>query len=92
LNSVYDSRIEDFLRILCQGGMSFLRVRLKKVSEFIQRIRIHKQKGIIAIQVQKLKFHYLLPKFQTSCVTPVQHRLGMDGVGNGIAVCDAPGF
>jgi hypothetical protein len=30
LNSVYGSRIEDFLRILCQGGRSFLRGWLRK--------------------------------------------------------------
>jgi hypothetical protein len=38
LNSVYGSRIEDFLRILCQGA-GVLRVRLKESS----RIRSKKQ-------------------------------------------------
>jgi hypothetical protein len=32
------------------------------------KVRVHMQKGIITIQVQKLKIHYLLPKIQTSLV------------------------
>jgi hypothetical protein len=32
------------------------------------KVCIHKKRGIIAIQTQKLKIHYLLPKIQTSLV------------------------
>jgi hypothetical protein len=55
----------------CTKGQEFLRVRLRKSSRIRSKnnkVRIHKQKGIIAIQMQKLKFHYLLPKIQTSLV------------------------
>jgi hypothetical protein len=92
LNSVYGSRIEDFLQILCQGAGVFACSAKIKFPNSLKtvRIRIHKQKGIITIQTQNLKFHYLLPNFQTSLVKtnkkPVQHRLGMDGVGNGVVV------
>jgi hypothetical protein len=36
------------------------------------KVRIHKQKGIITIQTQELKFHCSLPKFQTSLVQTSQ--------------------
>jgi hypothetical protein len=71
LNSVYGSRTEDFLRIFVPRGQEFLRVQLRKSSRIRSKnskVRIHKQKRIIAIQMQKLKFHYLLPKIQTSLV------------------------
>jgi hypothetical protein len=47
LNSVYGSRIEDFLRILCQGAGVFA-CSAKKSSRIRSKtamIRIHKQKG-----------------------------------------------
>jgi hypothetical protein len=70
LNSVYGSRIEDFLWILCQGAGVFACSAKRKFPNSFKnsKVRIHKQKGIIAIQTQKLKFHYLLPKIQTSLV------------------------
>jgi hypothetical protein len=48
-----------------------LRVRLRKSSQIHSKnseVRIHEQKGIIIMQTQKLKFHYLLPKIQASLV------------------------
>jgi hypothetical protein len=70
LNSAYGSRIEDFLRILCQGERVFAcSAKIKFPNSFRNgKVRVHKQKGIITIQTQKLKFHYLLPKFQTTLV------------------------
>jgi hypothetical protein len=70
LNSVYGSRIEDFLRILCQGAGAFVCSAKKKFLNSFKnsKVRIYKQKGIITVQTQKLKFHYLLPKIQTSLV------------------------
>jgi hypothetical protein len=55
----------------CAKGQEFLRVRLRESSRIRSKnskVRIHKQKGIIATQIQKLKFHYLLLKIQTSLV------------------------
>jgi hypothetical protein len=74
LNSVYGSRIKDFLRILCQGaGVFACSAKRKFLNSFKDsKIRIHKQKGIIVTQTQKLKFHYLLPKIQTSLVQTKQ--------------------
>jgi hypothetical protein len=48
---------EDFLRILHQGT---------RVPECVQnsKVRMHKSKEIITTQMQEIKFHYLLPKFQ----------------------------
>jgi hypothetical protein len=70
LNSAYGSRIEDFLRILCQGARVFACLAKRKFPNLFKnsKVRIHKQKGIIAMQAQKLNFHYLLPKIQTSLV------------------------
>jgi hypothetical protein len=70
LNSAYGSRIEDFLWILCQGAVVFVHSAKIKFQNSLKnsKVRIHKQKGIIATQIQKLKFHYLLPKIQTSLV------------------------
>jgi hypothetical protein len=57
---------------------------------------MHKSKGIITTQMQEIKFHYLLPKFQTSLVQTSQraflaqtgdewsrqwHRRGRRGAG-----------
>jgi hypothetical protein len=58
LNSVYGSRIEDFLRILRQGAVVFAcsaQVKFPNAFENSE-VRIYKQKGIITIQAQKLKF------------------------------------
>jgi hypothetical protein len=58
LNSVYGSRIEDFLRIFCQGAVVFAysaKIKFPNSSENSE-VRIYKQKGIITIQAQKLKF------------------------------------
>jgi hypothetical protein len=70
LNGVYGSRIEDFLRILCQGAGVFACSAKKKFPNSFKnsKVRIHEQKGIITAQTQKLKFHYLLPKTQASLV------------------------
>jgi hypothetical protein len=70
LNSVYGSQIKDFLRILCQRAGVFACSAKKKLPNSFKdsKIRIHKQKGIIVTQLQKLEFHYLLPKIQTSLV------------------------
>jgi hypothetical protein len=70
LNSVYGSRIEDFLRILCQGaGVFACSAKRKFLNSFKNsKVCVHRQKGIITIQTRKLKFHYLLPKIQTSLV------------------------
>jgi hypothetical protein len=70
LNSVYGSRIEDFLRILWQRAGVFACSAKEKFPTWFKsdKVRIHKQKGIIATRIQKLKFHYLLPKIQTSLV------------------------
>jgi hypothetical protein len=70
LNSACGSRIEDFLRILCQGAGVFACLAKRKFPNSFKssEVCIHKQKGIIATQIQKLKFHYLLPKIQTSLV------------------------
>jgi hypothetical protein len=70
LSSVYDSRIEDFLRILCQGAEVFAcSAKVKFPNSFKNsKVRIHEQRRIITMQIQKLKFHYLLPKIQTSLV------------------------
>jgi hypothetical protein len=64
LNSAYGSRIEDFLRILCQGaGVFACSAKIKFPNSFENsKVRIHKQKGIVTIQTQKLKVLYLLPK------------------------------
>jgi hypothetical protein len=64
LNSVYGSGIEDFLWILCHGaGVFACSAKVKFPNSFKNsKVRIHKQKGIITIQTQKLKIHYLLPK------------------------------
>jgi hypothetical protein len=55
----------------CAKGQEFLRVWLRKKfpnSFKDSKVRIHEQRGIITIQIQKLKFHYLLPKIQASLV------------------------
>jgi hypothetical protein len=55
----------------CAKGQEFLRVRLRESSRIRSKygkVCIHKQKEIITIQTQKLKFHYLLPKNQASLV------------------------
>jgi hypothetical protein len=70
LNSVYGSRIEDFLRILCQGAEVFACSAKVKFSNSFRnsKVRVHRQKRIITIQTQNIKFHYLLPKIQASLV------------------------
>jgi hypothetical protein len=58
LNSVYGSRIEDFLRILCQEAVVFAysaKIKFPSSSKNGE-VRIYKQKGIITVQAQKLKF------------------------------------
>jgi hypothetical protein len=52
LNSVYGSRIEDFLRILCQEARVFACLAKRKFPNSFKdsKIRIHKQKGIIVTQ------------------------------------------
>jgi hypothetical protein len=53
----------------CAKGARVLRVRLRKSSRIRSKnSKIHIQKGIIAMQIQKLKFNYLLPKVQASLV------------------------
>jgi hypothetical protein len=92
LNSVYGSRIEDFLRILCQrAGVFACSAKEKYPNSFKNnKVHIHKQKRIIATRIQKLKFHYLLPKIQTSLVQTNQKaclaHTGMSDFGNGVAV------
>jgi hypothetical protein len=70
LNSVYGFQIEDFLRILCQGAGVFACSAKEKFPNSFKdsKVCIHEKEGIITIQTQKLKFHYLLPKIQTSLV------------------------
>jgi hypothetical protein len=52
LNSAYGSRIEDFLRILCQGAVVFAySAKIKFPNSFgNSEVRIYKQKRIITIQ------------------------------------------
>jgi hypothetical protein len=55
----------------CAKGQEFFAcsAKIKFPNSFKNsKVRVHKQKGIITIQTQKLKFHYLLPKIQTSLV------------------------
>jgi hypothetical protein len=55
----------------CAKGQEFLRVRLRESSRIRSKnnkVCIPKQRGIITIQTQKLKFHYLFPKVQISLV------------------------
>jgi hypothetical protein len=68
LNSVYGSRIKDFMWILCEGAGVFAgSAKIKFPNSFKNnKVRIHKHKGIITIQIQKLKFHYLLPKIKNT--------------------------
>jgi hypothetical protein len=49
LNSIYGSRIEDFLQILCQGAGVFACSAKRKFPNSFKnsKVRIHKQKGII---------------------------------------------
>jgi hypothetical protein len=70
LNSVYGSRIEDFLWILCQGaGVFACSAKIKFPNLFKNsKVCVHRQKGIITIRTQNLKFHYVLPKIQASLV------------------------
>jgi hypothetical protein len=65
---------EDFLRILRQGTRVCAYSARIKVPERVQssKIRMINQRKIIATQMQELKFHYLLPKFQTSLVQTSQ--------------------
>jgi hypothetical protein len=73
MNSVHGSWIEYFLQIHAKG-QQFLRIRLKKTSRIRSKnskVRMHKRK-IIATQMQEIKFHYLLPNFQTSLVQTSQ--------------------
>jgi hypothetical protein len=77
----------------CAKGQEFFAcsAKIKFQNSFKNsKVLVHRQKGIITIQTQKLKFHYLLPKIQTSLVQTNQKaclaQTGMDGVGNGVAV------
>jgi hypothetical protein len=74
LNSAYGSRIVDFLRILCKGaGVFACSAKIKFPNSFKNsNVHVHKQKGIITIQMQELKFHCSLPKFQISLVQTSQ--------------------
>jgi hypothetical protein len=58
LNSVYGSRIEDFMWILRQGTIVFAYSARVKVSNSLGTVKNAecKQKGIITIQAWKLKF------------------------------------
>jgi hypothetical protein len=58
LNSLYDSRIEDFLRILREGAVVFAYSAQVKFPNSFENseVRIYKQEGIITIQAWKLKF------------------------------------
>jgi hypothetical protein len=57
---------EDFLWILRQGTRVCAYSARIKVPECIQnsKVRMHKSKEIITTQMQEIKIHYLLPKFQ----------------------------
>jgi hypothetical protein len=58
LDSVYGSRTEDFLRILCQGAVVFAySAQVKFPNAFKKsKVRSCKQEGIATIQAWKLKF------------------------------------
>jgi hypothetical protein len=58
LNSVYGSRIEDFMWILRQGTIVFAYSARVKVPNSLETVKNAecKQKGIITIQAWKLKF------------------------------------
>jgi hypothetical protein len=57
LNSVYGSRIEDFLQISCQGAVVFAYSAKIKFPNLFENgeVCIYKQKGIITIQARKSK-------------------------------------
>jgi hypothetical protein len=66
LNGVHGSRMRIFCGFYAKG-QEFMRIRLRvKVPECVQnsKVRMHKSKEIITTQMQEIKFHYLLPKFQ----------------------------
>jgi hypothetical protein len=55
----------------CAKRQEFLRVQLRNSSRIRSKnseVRIHEQKGIMIMQTQKFKFHYLLLKIEASLV------------------------
>jgi hypothetical protein len=74
LNSVHGSRIRIFCGFYAKG-QEFVRIQLEEKfpNAFkTMKVRTHKSKEIITRQMQKIKFHILLPKFQTSLVQTSQ--------------------